>query len=144
MQDDTKLLLRECGSGCKMAINSMKQVLSELDDEELQKLISDSLKRHEELEAETAEHLSEHGAEEKDPGIMASTFSYLSTEMKMLLHKGDSKEAAKIMMDGCHMGIEALAKKVNEYKNAEKVATEIAEKIIKEEEDFMQNLKGFL
>lgn len=143
MQEDTRKLLQECNSGCKMAINSMVQVQDYVNDEGLEKLIRESKERHEKLEAEGAKLLEENGEKEKDPTMMASAFSWLTTEMKMLMNK-DSKQIAKIMMDGCHMGIEGLAGKLNEFENAAPESRKLAERIIKEEEDFMQQLKAYL
>lgn len=37
--------------------------------------------------------------------MMAAAFSRMSTGMKMLM-KDDNRQAAKILMDGCNMGIQ--------------------------------------
>lgn len=143
MQEDTRKLLQECNSGCKMAINSMQQIQDYITSEGLSTLIRESTERHEELEAESARMLEENGEYEKDPGMMASAMSWLTTEMKMMVKRSDT-EIAKIMMNGCNMGIQTITEKAHEFENASPESKKLAEKIVKEEEDFMRELKKFL
>ena len=67
----------------------------------------------------------------------------MDIEMKMLVH-ADSHQIAKLMMDGCNMGIQALSEKINQYAEASKESLDIAKKIVKAEEDFMAEMKEFL
>ena len=94
-------------------------------------------------EAESARLLEENGEYEKDPGMMASAMSWLTTEMKMMVKRSDT-EIAKIMMNGCNMGIQTIAEKAHEFENASQESKKLAEKIVKEEEDFMKKLKEYL
>ncbi len=143
MQEDTRRLLQECNSGCKMAINSMTQIQKFVTDTGLEQLIRESKEKHEGFEAESAKLLEENGEKEKEPTLMAAAFSKLSTETKMRLNKGN-KEVAKIMTDGCNMGMQSLAGKLNEFRNAAPESRNLAERIIKEEEDFMRRLQAYL
>lgn len=143
MQEDTRKLLQECNSGCKMAINSMHQIQDYVTDEGLAKLIRESTERHEKLEAESTKLLEENGADEKEPGVMASAMSWLTTEMKMLVKRNDT-EIAKIMMDGCNMGIQTITEKSHALSNASPESKALAERLVKEEEDFMEKLKEYL
>lgn len=143
MQEDTRKLLQECNSGCKMAINSMQQIQDYVTDEGLAKLIRESTERHEKLEAESTKLLEENGADEKEPGMMASAMSWLTTEMKMLVKRNDT-EIAKIMMNGCNMGIQTITEKNHEYAGASPESRNLAERLVKEEEDFMDKLKEYL
>ncbi|MDD6036110.1 MAG: hypothetical protein PUC30_07985 [Lachnospiraceae bacterium] len=143
MQEDTRRLLQECNSGCKMAINSMQQIQDYVTDEGLATLIRESTERHEKLEAESTKLLEENGEYEKEPGVMASAMSWLSTEMKMLVKRSDT-EVAKIMMDGCNMGIQSIVEKSHEYANASEESKKLAERLVKEEELFMRDLKEYL
>ena len=143
MQEDTRRLLQECNSGCKMAINSMQQIQDYVTEEGLAKLIRESTERHEKLEAESAKLLEENGEYEKDPGMMASAMSWLTTEMKMMVKRNDT-EIVKIMMNGCNMGIQSIVEKSHEYAEASKESKDLAERLVKEEEDFMRKLKEYL
>ena len=140
---DTQELLQECNSGCKMAIRSMKQVMEYVGDEKLKRLIEKYKYSHENLEEESSELLKEVGKEEKDPGMMATAFSWLSTETKLVMNNSDN-EITHILMDGCNMGIQSIGEFSNKYAGASKEAKKIADKLIQLEEEFMQELKKFL
>jgi hypothetical protein len=126
-----------------MAINSMHQIQDYVTEEGLATLIRESTERHEKLEAESTKLLEENGEYEKEPGMMASAMSWLTTEMKMLVKRSDT-EIAKIMMNGCNMGIQTITEKAHEFENASEESKKLAERLVKEEEDFMEKLKKYL
>lgn len=143
MQEDTVKLLRECNSGCKMAINSMNQVKEYIQEEKLLKTIDEYDKKHRKLEDKISILLDESANEEKEPKKMAEVYSWVSTEMKLMI-RDDSHEIAKIMMNGCNMGIQSLSRYINEYGNASAESLSIAKDLVKAEEEFMKALKQFL
>ncbi len=143
MDDHTIRLLRECNSGCKMAVNSMSQVEEYVTGEKLRRLLRTCIDDHREMEDETLRQLIQLNAEQKTPDKMAAAFSWLSTEMKMMM-KDDDKQAAKILTDGCSMGIQTLCGFINQYQGASKESMTLAEKLVKTEEKFRDDLKPFL
>ena len=143
MEDHTILLLKECSSGCKMAMESIDQVLEYVTDDNLYQIMEKSRNRHKELETRARQQLQEYGETEEEPGMMASVFAQFSTHMKLMV-KGDSHQVAKIMMDGCHMGVESVSKYLNQYTNASPESRKLAEDLVEASENFQQNLKQFL
>ena len=139
----TQHLLEECNSGCKMAIRSMDQVLEYVVDEKLEQVIETCKYAHEQLEEESGKLLEECGKEEKEPGMIATAFSWISTETKLVMKNSDN-QIAKVLMDGCNMGIQSIGEYMNEYTGASEEAKKIAKKLVKLEEDFMSDLKKFL
>ena len=75
MDEQTRKLLEECSSGCRMATDSFGQVREYVRDTNLLRLIDDYTEKHRQLEEEAASLLKEAGNEEKEPGVMASTLS---------------------------------------------------------------------
>jgi len=126
-----------------MAIGSMDQILEFVTNPNLAKLIEKSKEKHQKLENETSQRLADAGTQEKDPGVVSSAFSWVTTEIKMLIKECDNK-VAKIMMDGCNMGIQSISEKINEWRNADEDSRSLAHKLIAEEEHFMQQLKAYL
>lgn len=143
MQEDTVKLLRECNSGCKMAINSMNQVKEYIQEEKLLKTIDEYDEKHRKLEDKISILLEKSANEEKEPKKMAEVYSWVSTEMK-LMFRDDSHEIAKIMMNGCNMGIQSLSRYINEYGNASAESMSVAKDLVKTEEAFMKALTQFL
>ena len=143
MCNETVELLKECNSGCKMGLNSIRQVMEFTEDKKLKDALQRAIASHEKLEAEIGKQLHANGMKEESPGLMASAMSWISTEMKMVL-KGSTHEVAKIMMDGCNMGIQSICEYKNKYKNASPESQKLAEDIIRTEENFMKEMKQFL
>lgn len=143
MSNDTIALLKECNAGCKSATNSMEQVLEFVKEDKLKELIERYNKKHVELGDKCHELLNKANEEEEDPHPMAKAFSWLSTEVKMLVNDGQQK-IADLMVDGCNMGIKSLSKYLNEYKDAEGLAKDITKKLIRLEQDFMAELLEYL
>ena len=136
-------LLKECGNGCQMAEKSVKQVREFIDDEKLNDLLEAYGEKHTGLERDVINLLGKYGASEETPGKMAEIGAWMSVEMGMLTHP-DHHEAAKKMMDGCNMGIQSVSKYLNRYEDADPQARELAKKIIRIEEDFMEEMKEFV
>lgn len=141
--NQTVELLEKCSSGCKMAIHSIDQIEDFVAQDKLKSVIGDYKKRHERLDKEASELLSRYGEDGKEPGKMASAFSWFSTEMK-LMFKDDEHEIAKIMTDGCNMGIQSLSKAVNECGEASSESLSLAKSLVRTDEAFMGDLKEFL
>lgn len=143
MKDHTVRLLKECDSGCKMAVSSMEQILSYVSDEKLKKTIENYEQKHQDMEYEAFKQLRELDEYGKEPDKMASAFSKVSTDMKMMM-KGDDKQAAKIMMDGCNMGIQSICGFKNQYAGASKESMALADRLIRTEETFRDEMKAYL
>lgn len=143
MSNDTVKLLRECNAGCKSATNSMEQVLRYLDNEDLKILIDEYNDKHIKLGDECHQMLNELDEEEKDPDKMAKTFSWISTEVKLMMDD-NSQKIAELMIDGCNMGIKSLSKYINQYKNASNESVDLAKRLIKIEQEFMNELLKYL
>lgn len=143
MNQDSIRLLEECSSGCKMGINSMEQIKEYAKDDGLRQVIEDYKEKHEEIEEKTVRMLIEFGKPEKDPGAVASAFSWLTAEMKLMI-QNDSSHIAKLLMNGINMGIQTITEHMNQYAAASEEAVQVAEELVRAEEDFRDKLKPFL
>ena len=84
MDNSTKKLLEECSVGCKMGIESMEQVQHHVTNTKIAATIEKSCSKHKELEEEISKILLRAGQPEKEPGVMVSTFSWMTTGVKMM------------------------------------------------------------
>lgn len=142
-EEHTIALLKECSSGCKMALNSINQILEYVQDEMLEHTIQEAKEEHEKLEKKCGELLRKQGEHEKQPGITAEAFSKITTDVKMMMNGGNC-QIAKLLMDGCNMGIQSISECRNQNQDASKEAMDLAAKIIRAEEGFMKNLRVYL
>ncbi|MEE0858423.1 MAG: hypothetical protein U0M12_03015 [Acutalibacteraceae bacterium] len=143
MNSDTINLLKECNAGCKNATNSMEQVLEYVQDEKLKNIITDYNQQHIEIGDECHNLLKEYGSNEKDPQPMAKAMSFITTEVK-LMGNNTAQKASEIMMDGCNMGIKTVSGYINKYTNADNKSKHLANKIVKIEQNFIDELRSFL
>ena len=143
MHEDSITLLKEVDSGCLMAINSFQQLEEYEMPEGLFQIISKYKAKHDELQKEASQLLHEHHETDKQPGMMASAMSWLTTEMKMMMRE-DSTQICKIIMNGCNMGIQKIGEKLNQHDQASEEAKKVTQQLIQIEEELMSEVKEYL
>lgn len=143
MNNDTIALLKECDSGTKTAVNSIKEVLDNTNSQHLLKLLTDNLREHESIGDEIHTLLNECGEKGKEPNPMARMMSWVKINIKML-EKPEDKNIAHLMFDGCSMGVKQLSEYLNKYSDADEKSKALAERLIKLEEDLAAELKSHL
>lgn len=143
MNEDTIKLLKECNAGCKSGTNSMEQVMPYIENEKLKSIIDEYNDRHIKIGDECHQMLNEYHEEEKDPKLSAKAFSWISTEMKLMVNT-NTHTIADIMIDGCNMGIKSVSEYINKYKTASAESVDLAKNLVKTEQEFMNDLLGYL
>lgn len=140
---DTIHLLKECDAGSKMAVTSIDDVLDNVSDSGLKRLLLESKDHHETLGNELHALLNQHGADEKDPKLMAKGMSWMKTNMKLGMDDSDAT-VADLITDGCNMGVKSLNRYMNQYKTADEKSHSICEKLISIEEQLCKDLRQYL
>ncbi len=143
MNEDTAKLLKECNAGCKSATNSMEQVQPYITDEKLKSTIDEYNDKHIKIGDECHQMLNEVNEEEKDPKVMAKAYSWVSTEVKLMMNN-NSHEIANIMIDGCNMGIKSVSEYINKYKAASEESVNLAKDLVKMEQEFMDDMLVYM
>ena len=143
IEQDTIKLLRECDAGVKMGVSSIEEVLPFVKNEKLEKLLIDCKEEHEKLDRELQTLLDKYADEGKNPNVMASSMSWLKTNMKLMMKESDAT-IADLMTDGCNMGVKSLGMYLNQYKAADELSKDITKRLIKLEEKLAVDIRGFL
>lgn len=143
MDEQTRKLLEECSKGCKMAVGSMDQIQEHIQNEKLRKLVGLYKKKHTQLEEEAAGLLAKGGNADPDASVMASAMSWITTNVKLMMEETRS-QAAKLLMDGCNMGIQSIAQARHKYREASSQSRSLADRLVKTEEQFAAELKEYL
>lgn len=143
LEEHTKKLLEECNTGCKMAVDNLKQLVEYIIDSPLHKTICSYIQKHGELEQESARLLKMEGWKEKEPKPLATAFSWITTEMKLML-QDDRRQIAKIVMDGCNMGIQSICEAIGKYPKASEESVQFARRLVTAEENLMREMESFL
>ena len=142
-KEDTKGILQECDAGVKTAINSIDEVIDKTHNEELKKALRKSRTEHVELGNEIATMLNENGFEGKDPSVMSKLMSKGKINSELLMQPSDSV-IAELMIDGCNMGIKKLSEYVNKFPTSASPAVKTAQRVIKTEQELMDEMRVFL
>lgn len=143
MENDTIDLLKECDSGTKMAVSAIDEVLNKTENSNLQNLLLESRKSHENLGDTLHQLLLFHNSETKEPNPMAKGMSWLKTNMKLSMNESDHT-IADLITDGCNMGIKSLYKYLNQYSEADSQSKDICKKLISIEEKLCKDLHCYL
>ena len=107
MDTSTYEILKECNSGCRMAVNSIEQLTAYLKNQELQELFSKYKEDYEKMERESIRLSEGKLQEEKFSEKAAETFAWISAEVKMMFND-DTSKIAEMMIDGANMGIKSI------------------------------------
>ncbi|MBR2338577.1 MAG: hypothetical protein IKA63_03835 [Clostridia bacterium] len=144
MNEDTIKLLKECNAGCKSATNSMEQVMPFIkEDHGLRDILKKFNDEHISIGDECHALLNEIREDEKDPHPAAKVFSWISTEMKLMMDS-QPEHIAELLLDGCNMGIKSLSRYLNQYQKASEETRELTRKLIQCEQQFYKELLPYV
>ena len=142
-QNDTFELLRECSSGIKMGIDSINELLPDVKDDKLRRILEECRSTHERLGEESQRLLKRWGEPDREPHPIAKGMSWLKTNVKMAAKPSD-KTAAGLLTDGCNMGIKSLNGYVNEFERADPEAVKLTKQLIRSEEKLLADVREYL
>ena len=140
---DSIALLQECNSGSKMAISSIRDVLGDIQEEKLERLLENYIHKHEEYGEELHALLSANQSPPEEPKASSKTMAKVVTGVKLFADHSTS-QIANLMIDGCNMGVKSISKYQNQYKNADQESIEISEELVKIEQHMANGLRRFL
>ena len=143
IESDTIKLLRECDAGVKMGTKSIDDVLGYVKSDELKKTLSECKSEHNKLGDEMQSLLDRYHDDGKEPNPIASSMSWMKTNVKLAMHESDST-IADLMTDGCTMGVKSLNKYLNQYEAADEVSKDITKRLINLEEKLAQDIRSYL
>ena len=143
VESDTVKLLRECDAGVKMGVDSIEDVIDNVESERFRAILEESKRGHKVIECDILSMLDQVGDDGKRPGAMARGMSHVMTEMKLMMNNKDAT-VADLMTDGCNMGVKSLSKYLNEYKAASEASKDVAKRLISLEEKLAKDIRGYL
>ena len=140
---DTIKILKVFDAGSKMSVSSIDDVLDNVENSDMLKLLKETKEHHEKLGNDLHAMLNEHQADEKEPSAIAKGMSWMKTNVKMGMDHSD-ETIADLMVDGCDMGIKSLQRYLNQYPAAEKSAKDICNRLISIEDKLRRDLYQYL
>ncbi len=141
--DDTIKLLKECDAGTVMAVETIEQVMDNVKSDDLHELLERSVEKHKKLGNEIHEQLNEQGASGKEPSLMGRASAWITSEFKLMVEESDH-QIAKLVMNGCNMGVQSLSEYMNKYEGASPKSMRLASSLVSEEQHLMDDLRSYL
>jgi len=143
IEQDTIKLLRECDAGVKMGVDSIDDVLNDVQAEDFKKLLNACKEKHIVLKDEIQGLLDQYHDDGKNPNPIAKSMSWMKTNMKIAMNESDHT-IADLMTDGCNMGVKSLHKYLNQYSAADEKSKDIAKRLINLEEQLALDIRKYL
>ena len=140
---ETIAILKECDAGVKMALASLDDVWEHMQHAELRAVLNTTRAQHQSVGREIQLLLEECGGREKDPNPMARKMSSVMTKTKLGLDKSDAA-CARVLLEGCDMGVQSLHHYLNRYRGAEVPARALCRTLVAIEEQLSRDMRGFL
>lgn len=140
---DTVDLLQQVSKGLHMAIFSFDDLIGDVRNPALRKVLEESRDDHKRLLNENSNILKGYHQNDRDIGTMTKLMAHMSADMKLDINDSD-RVIANIITKGCDTGIRNLRKYVNEYAASDLAAVDTARKLVTVEENLKDNIAMYL
>ena len=136
-------LLNFIYQNAEMGVDTLHQLMDIVKDEDFIKHLKAQLEEYREIHTSAKQLLNHNGYDEKGIGTLEKLRTYLMINMQTMTDKSAS-HVAEMLMVGSNMGIIDAIKNLKKYPHAEKEIQDLMKKLLKFEEDNVQQLKQFL
>lgn len=127
----------------QMGVDTIKQLLGIVEDENFKEYLESQFNEYKEIHCTAQKALNENGQDEKGISTLDKIKTYLMINMQTMTDKTPS-HISEMLIIGSNMGIIDAIKNLKKYNYAEPSIVKLMEKLLKFEEDNVQQLKQFL
>lgn len=127
----------------QMGVDTIKQLMEIVEDENFKNQLKSQFNEYEEIHLAAKKSLNENGYDEKGIGALDKIKTYLMLNLQTLTDKTPS-HISEMLIIGSNMGIINAVKNLKKYKDAEAEILKLMKRLLKFEEDNVQQLKEFL
>lgn len=126
-----------------MGVHTINQLMEISEDEEFKMHLASQYAEYQDIHKNAQDALNENGYDEKGIGALDKIKTYLMVNIQTLTDKSSS-HIAEMLMVGSNMGIINAIKNLKKYSDAEPSIKVLMERLLKIEENNVQQLKKFL
>ncbi len=127
----------------QMGVDTIKQLKGIVDAENFKENLDSQFNEYNEIHDAARKALNENGYDEKDIGTLEKIRTYLMINFQTLTDNSPS-HIAEMLIIGSNMGVINAVKNLKKYKNADSEIVRLMERLLKFEENNVQELKKFL
>ncbi len=127
----------------KMGIDTIEQLQDIAEGGTFREHLNTQLEEYKRINLEAKKLLEKVGSKEKEINPIAKAMTYMSISMKTLTDRTPS-HISEMMMQGSLMGVIDITKNLNRYDDTAPETDRLAERLLKTEENNIEQLKKFL
>lgn len=127
----------------QMGVDTIKQLIGITQDEEFKRHLESQFNEYKEIHSAAKIMLNSNGYDEKGIGAFDKIKTYIMINIQTLTDKTTS-HISEMLIIGSNMGVINAVKNLKKYKDAEKDIKDLMEKLLRFEENNIQQLKAFL
>jgi len=127
----------------QMGLDTLQQLIGMLEDNNFKQQLESQYNEYNEINISAQTALNENGYDEKGIGTLQKIKTYLVLNLQTMTDKTPS-HIAEMLIIGSNMGVIDAIKNLKKYEHAEKSIIVLMEKLLKFEENNIQQLKTFL
>jgi diphthamide biosynthesis methyltransferase len=136
-------LLNYVYQNSQMGVHTLEQLIDITKDENFKRHLESQYREYQDIHRAAKEALNKNGYDEKEIGSFDKIKTYLMINMQTLTDRSPS-HISEMLIIGSNMGIINAVKKLKKYKDAEPDIINLMERLLKFEENNVQQLKAFL
>ena len=126
-----------------MGQDTIKQLVGISKDEEYKKMLQSQLEEYKMIYDTTDKKIKELNKQAKDINVFSKASTYFMVNLNTLVNKTPS-HISEMLIQGSTMGIIDITKKIKEYPNADKEILDLANKLLKLEQNNVEECKKYL
>lgn len=127
----------------QMGVDTIDQLTGIVEDEKFKKQLESQFNEYREIHTAAKNLLNNNGYDEKGISAFDKIKTYLMINMQTLTDKSAS-HIAEMLIIGSNMGVINCVKNIKKYQDAEQEILDLMKKLLKFEENNVQELKEFL
>jgi len=127
----------------QMGVDTIKQLIGIAEDDEFKRHLEAQYNGYKEIHTTAGTLLNTNGYDEKGLSTLEKIKTYMMINMQTLTNR-TSSHISEMLIIGSNMGVIDAVKNLKKYAGAEKDIIDLMEKLLKFEEDNIQQLKKFL
>lgn len=127
----------------QMGVDTIKQLLGIVEDDNFKKYLESQFNEYKEIHSSAQKALNENGKDEKGISTLEKIRTYLMINIQTMTDR-TSSHISEMLIIGSNMGIINAVKNLKKYNDAEPSIIELMKRLLRFEEDNVQQLKQFL
>ncbi|WP_054029141.1 hypothetical protein [Bacillus sp. FJAT-28004] len=127
----------------QMGVDTIHQLIGIVEDENFKNHLQSQLNEYQEINTVAKSLLNKNGYDEKGISTFDKFKTYLMINMQTLTNKSSS-HISEMLIIGSNMGVIDAVKNIKRYQQAEHEIVGLMEKLLRFEENNIQQLKNFL